>query len=37
MLNNQVTFRRVAAGLLLIVAPLLQALAVLVDPGTSGR
>ncbi len=36
MLNNQVTFRRVAAGLLLIVAPLLQALAVLVDPGTWG-
>jgi len=36
MLKDQVTFRRVAAGTLLIVAPLLQALAVLVDPGTWG-
>ncbi|MGN9782948.1 hypothetical protein ACTMTF_16055 [Nonomuraea sp. ZG12] len=36
MLNNQVTFRRVTAGLLLIVAPLLQALAVIIDPGTWG-
>lgn len=36
MLNNQVTFRRVSAGLLLIVAPLLQALAVIVGPGTWG-
>ncbi|MEV0386221.1 hypothetical protein [Nonomuraea sp. NPDC050643] len=36
MLNNQVTFRRVAAGVLLIAAPLLQAVAVVVDPGTWG-
>ncbi|TMR24244.1 hypothetical protein ETD86_04840 [Nonomuraea turkmeniaca] len=36
MLNNQVTFRRVTAGVLLIVAPLLQAVAVAVDPGTWG-
>ncbi|MEU6716047.1 hypothetical protein ABZ897_31665 [Nonomuraea sp. NPDC046802] len=36
MLNDQVTFRRVAAGVLLIVAPLLQAVAVVVDPGTWG-
>ncbi|MEV4217951.1 hypothetical protein ACBI99_09555 [Nonomuraea sp. ATR24] len=36
MLNDQVTFRRVSAGLLLIVAPLLQAVAVVVDPGTWG-
>jgi len=36
MLNDQVTFRRVAAGTLLITAPLLQAVAVIVDPGTWG-
>ncbi|MFG1619743.1 hypothetical protein ACGFI3_43930 [Nonomuraea wenchangensis] len=36
MLKNQVTFRRVTAGVLLIVAPLLQAVAVVVDPGTWG-
>jgi hypothetical protein len=36
MLNDQVTFRRVTAGTLLIVAPLLQAVAVVVDPGTWG-
>lgn len=36
MLNNQVAFRRVAAGTLIIVAPLLQAVAVAVDPGTWG-
>ncbi|TMR93115.1 hypothetical protein [Nonomuraea basaltis] len=36
MLNDQVTFRRVTAGVLLIVAPLLQAIAVFVDPGTWG-
>ncbi|MEW9553991.1 hypothetical protein [Nonomuraea sp. NPDC050783] len=36
MFKNQVTFRRVAAGILLIVAPLLQAVAVVVDPGTWG-
>lgn len=36
MFSNQVTFRRVAAGVLLIVAPLLQAVAVVVDPGTWG-
>ncbi|MEU0568621.1 hypothetical protein ABZ297_25030 [Nonomuraea sp. NPDC005983] len=36
MLNNQVTFRRIAAGTLLIVAPSLQALAVVLDPGTWG-
>ncbi|MFG1708351.1 hypothetical protein ACFLIM_34615 [Nonomuraea sp. M3C6] len=36
MLNNQVKFRRVTAGVLLIVAPLLQAVAVVVDPGTWG-
>jgi hypothetical protein len=34
VLNDHVTFRRVSAGVLLIVAPLLQAAAVLVDPGT---
>ncbi|WP_043625168.1 hypothetical protein [Nonomuraea candida] len=36
MLNDQVTFRRLTAGTLLIVAPLLQAVAVVVDPGTWG-
>jgi hypothetical protein len=36
MLRDQVTFRRVTAGVLLIVAPLLQAVAVAVDPGTWG-
>jgi hypothetical protein len=36
MFTNPVTFRRVAAGTLLIVAPLLQAIAVIVDPGTWG-
>ncbi|WP_346105412.1 hypothetical protein [Nonomuraea maheshkhaliensis] len=36
MFRDQVTFRRVTAGVLLIVAPLLQALAVVVDPGTWG-
>lgn len=36
MFNDQVSFRRVAAGVLLIVAPLLQAIAVVVDPGTWG-
>jgi hypothetical protein len=36
MFKDQVTFRRVTAGLLLIVAPLLQAVAVVVDPGTWG-
>jgi hypothetical protein len=36
MLKDQVTFRRVTAGVLLIVAPLLQAIAVVVDPGTWG-
>ncbi|MGN9841429.1 hypothetical protein ACTMTI_25210 [Nonomuraea sp. H19] len=36
MLNDQVTFRRVAAGTLLIAAPLFQAVAVLIDPGTWG-
>ncbi|MEU5867336.1 MULTISPECIES: hypothetical protein [unclassified Nonomuraea] len=36
MFRNQVTFRRVAAGTLLIVAPLLQTVAVVLDPGTWG-
>ncbi|WP_327086208.1 hypothetical protein OIE66_28200 [Nonomuraea sp. NBC_01738] len=36
MLNNQVAFRRIAAGTLLVVAPLLQAVAVCLDPGTWG-
>ncbi|WP_049564896.1 hypothetical protein [Nonomuraea sp. SBT364] len=36
MFNDQVTFRRVSAGILLIIAPLLQAVAVVVDPGTWG-
>lgn len=36
MLGNPVTFRRTAAGILLILAPLLQAVAVVVDPGTWG-
>ncbi|MEV4175064.1 hypothetical protein [Nonomuraea sp. NPDC049709] len=36
MFKDQVTFRRVTAGVLLIVAPLLQAVAVVVDPGTWG-
>ncbi|WP_188195548.1 hypothetical protein [Nonomuraea sp. SYSU D8015] len=36
MVRDQVTFRRVTAGVLLIVAPLLQAIAVVVDPGTWG-
>ncbi|MFG1942761.1 hypothetical protein [Nonomuraea sp. NPDC048826] len=36
MLTDPVTFRRTAAGLLLIVAPLLQAIAVFIDPGTWG-
>src|SRR5437868_2510702 len=36
MLKNPTTFRRIAAGTLIIVAPLLQFIAVLVDPGTWG-
>ncbi|MFD2350307.1 hypothetical protein ACFSTC_14650 [Nonomuraea ferruginea] len=36
MLGNPVTFRRTAAGILLVLAPLLQAVAVVVDPGTWG-
>ncbi|NRQ38608.1 hypothetical protein HII36_43320 [Nonomuraea sp. NN258] len=36
MLKDQVTFRRLAAGTLLIVAPLLQAVAAVLDPGTWG-
>ncbi|MER7506312.1 hypothetical protein AB0L05_30365 [Nonomuraea pusilla] len=36
MLKNSTDFRRVAAGTLLIVAPLLQTIAVIVDPGTWG-
>ncbi|MFF4197548.1 hypothetical protein [Nonomuraea sp. NPDC001831] len=36
MFRNQVTFRRVAAGTLLIAAPLLQFVAVVIDPGTWG-
>ncbi|GGO72869.1 hypothetical protein [Nonomuraea cavernae] len=36
MLNNSVRFRRVATGSLLIVAPALQLIAVIVDPGTWG-
>ncbi|MEV0595912.1 hypothetical protein [Nonomuraea cavernae] len=36
MLNNSVRFRRVATGSLLIVAPVLQLIAVIVDPGTWG-
>ncbi len=36
VLNDHVTFRRVSAGILIIVAPLLQAVAVVVDPGTWG-
>ncbi|MEV1003236.1 hypothetical protein [Nonomuraea sp. NPDC050202] len=36
MFNDHVTFRRVTAGTLLVVAPLLQAVAVVVDPGTWG-
>ncbi|AQZ67171.1 unnamed protein product [[Actinomadura] parvosata subsp. kistnae] len=36
MLNDHITFRRVTAGTLLVVAPLLQAVAVVVDPGTWG-
>ncbi|NUW30863.1 hypothetical protein HTZ77_05455 [Nonomuraea sp. SMC257] len=36
MFNDHVTFRRLAAGTLLIAAPLLQAVAVIVDPGTWG-
>ncbi|PZG39642.1 hypothetical protein C1I98_23545 [Spongiactinospora gelatinilytica] len=36
MLDDPTTFRRVAAGSLLIVAPLLQTAAVIVDPGTWG-
>ncbi|WP_433216147.1 hypothetical protein [Microtetraspora malaysiensis] len=36
MLRNTTRFRRVATGTLLIVAPLLQLVAVIVDPGTWG-
>ncbi|MEU6997445.1 hypothetical protein [Nonomuraea sp. NPDC046570] len=36
MLSNPLTFRRIASGTLIIVAPLLQLAAVLVDPGTWG-
>ncbi|MDF5755704.1 hypothetical protein [Spongiactinospora sp. TRM90649] len=36
MLNDSTRFRRVSSGVLLIVAPLLQAAAVVVDPGTWG-
>lgn len=36
MLSDHVTFRRIVSGVLLILAPLLQALAVTVDPGTWG-
>jgi hypothetical protein len=35
-LSNQITFRRVAAGTTVTLAPLLQAVAVVVDPGTWG-
>ncbi|GLW97060.1 hypothetical protein [Microtetraspora sp. NBRC 16547] len=36
MLKNSTRFRRVATGTLLILAPLLQLVAVIVDPGTWG-
>lgn len=36
MFNDSADFRRVASGTLLIVAPLLQAVAVVLDPGTWG-
>jgi hypothetical protein len=36
MFKDSVEFRRIASGVLLIVAPLLQIVAVLVDPGTWG-
>ncbi|GGP78817.1 hypothetical protein [Streptosporangium pseudovulgare] len=36
MFKDSATFRRVASGTLLIVAPLLQAIAVVIDPGTWG-
>ncbi|GAA3420618.1 hypothetical protein [Streptosporangium vulgare] len=36
MFKDSADFRRVAAGLLLIVAPALQAVAVILDPGTWG-
>ncbi|MEV0974162.1 hypothetical protein [Microtetraspora glauca] len=36
MLKNSTRFRRVATGTLLILAPLLQLIAVIVDPGTWG-
>ncbi|GAA3445496.1 hypothetical protein [Planomonospora venezuelensis] len=36
MFKDSADFRRVASGVLLIVAPLLQAIAVVIDPGTWG-
>ncbi|MFC4059650.1 hypothetical protein ACFOWE_15200 [Planomonospora corallina] len=36
MIRDSADFRRVASGVLLIVAPLLQAVAVVIDPGTWG-
>ncbi|MFF5107986.1 hypothetical protein [Streptosporangium sp. NPDC000509] len=36
MFHDSADFRRVSSGVLLIVAPLLQAIAVIVDPGTWG-
>ncbi|MEU8381542.1 hypothetical protein [Streptosporangium sp. NPDC048865] len=36
MLKDSADFRRVASGVLLIAAPLLQAIAVILDPGTWG-
>lgn len=36
MFSDHITFRRIASGTLLIVSPLLQAVAVTVDPGTWG-
>ncbi|MFI6454794.1 hypothetical protein ACIBF6_24910 [Streptosporangium amethystogenes] len=36
MFKDSADFRRIASGLLLIVAPLLQAIAVILDPGTWG-
>ncbi|MBG0829237.1 hypothetical protein HS041_15825 [Planomonospora sp. ID67723] len=36
MFKDSADFRRVASGVLLIVAPLLQAIAVILDPGTWG-
>ncbi|GAA4044100.1 hypothetical protein [Nonomuraea soli] len=36
MLSDHISFRRTVSGILLILAPLLQAVAVMVDPGTWG-